>query len=369
MVKYRIGLTESEREDLKELLAKGRHATRKLTRARILRLSDEDKTAEEIGAALSISPSAVERTRRRCAEGGVPAALVDRPRPGAKLKLDERQQARLIAEACSKPGDDRARWTLKLLAGRGVELGLADTISPETVRSYLKNDLKPWQKQEGCIPEVSGDYVAAMEGVLDVYAEPYDPQRPVVGFDETPRQLIGEVRTPPPVQPDQPAREDTEYIRHGVAEVLLFCEPAVGRREAWVTEHRTKIDFAQAMERLTLAYPQAEVIRVVLDNLNTHKPGSLYEAFPPEKANAILKKLEFHHTPKHGSWLNMAEIEFSALSRQCLDQRTPDIETLKKRVDAWITTRNHDQTRIHWQFTSCQARKTMAHCYPAQSTG
>ena len=138
MVKYRIGLTESEREDLKELQAKGRHATRKLTRARILRLSDEDKTAEEIGAALSISPSAVERTRRRCAEGGVPAALVDRPRPGAKLKLDERQQARLIAEACSKPGDDRARWTLKLLAGRGVELGLADTISPETVRSYLK---------------------------------------------------------------------------------------------------------------------------------------------------------------------------------------------------------------------------------------
>jgi hypothetical protein len=158
-------------------------------------------------------------------------------------------------------------------------------------------------------------------------------------------------------------------VRHGVAEVLLFCEPAAGWREAWVTEHRTKIDFAQAMERVVLAYPQAEVIRVVLDNLNTHKPGSLYEAFPPEKANAILKKLEFHHTPKHGSWLNMAEIEFSALSRQCLDQRTPDIETLKKQVEAWKTVRNHDQVRIHWQFTSCQARKTMAHCYPAPSTG
>ncbi len=158
-----------------------------------------------------------------------------------------------------------------------------------------------------------------MEDVLDVYAELYDPPRPVVCFDETPHPLIGEVRTPQPVQPGQSAREDTEYIRHGVAEVLLFCEPAAGRREAWVTEHRTPIDFAQAIEHLTLAYLQAEVIRVVLDNLNTHKPGSLYEAFPPEKANAILKKLEFHHTPKHGNWLNMAEIKFSALSRQCLD--------------------------------------------------
>lgn len=138
MVKYRIVLTKSEREELEGLLKKGRHATRKVTRARILLFSDEGKTAEEIGAALSISPSTVERTRRRCAEDGVEAALVDRPRPGAKLKLDERQQAQLIAEACSTPGDDRARWTLKLLAGRVVELGLADSISPETVRSYLK---------------------------------------------------------------------------------------------------------------------------------------------------------------------------------------------------------------------------------------
>ncbi len=137
-MKYRIGLTESEREDLKELLAKGRHATRKLTWAQILLLSDEDKMAEEIGAVLSISPSTVERTRRRCAEDWVPAALVDRPRPGATLKLEERQQARLLAEACSKPGGNRARWSLKLLAGRVVELGLADAISPETVRSYLK---------------------------------------------------------------------------------------------------------------------------------------------------------------------------------------------------------------------------------------
>lgn len=216
---------------------------------------------------------------------------------------------------------------------------------------------------------MSGDYVAAMEAVLDLYEEPYNPQHPVVCFDETPRQLIGEVRKPEPMQPGQPVREDTEYIRNGVAEVLLFCEPAAGRREAWVTEHRTKIDFAQAMERLVGAYPEADTIRVVLDNLNTHKPGSLYEAFRPEKAHALLKKLQFHHTPKHGSWLNMAEIEFAALSRQCLDRRTPDIGTLQRQVAAWKTERNRDRIPIHWQFTSQQARQTMGHCYPTPSTG
>lgn len=208
-----------------------------------------------------------------------------------------------------------------------------------------------------------------MENVLDVYEAPYDPQRPVVCVDETPRQLIAEVRPPEPMQPGTPAREDAEYERKGVAEILLFCEPLAGRRAAWVTARRTKIEFAQMMERIVQAYPQADMIRVVMDNLNTHKAGSLYEAFPPEKANAILKKLEFHYTPKHGSWLNMAEIEFSALSRMCLDQRTPDIETLKKDVEAWQTERNRAGVRIHWQFTSRQARETMARCYPTQSTG
>lgn len=208
-----------------------------------------------------------------------------------------------------------------------------------------------------------------MEDVLDLYEEPYNPQRPVVCFDETPRQLIADARQSMPMEPGQPIREDTEFVRHGVAEIMLFCEPAAGQREVWVTEHRTRIDFALAMERVANAYPEVEVIRVVMDNLNTHKPGALYHAFPPEKAHAILNKLEFHYTPKHGSWLNMVEIEFSALSRMCLDKRTPDIETLEKEVEAWKTRRNHAQVRIHWQFTTSQARKTMARCYPPQSTG
>ena len=208
-----------------------------------------------------------------------------------------------------------------------------------------------------------------MEDVLDLYDAPYDRQRPVISFDETPRQLIDDARPPSPMQPGQPARQDTEYVRCGVADVMLFCEPATGQREAWVTERRTKVDFAQAMERLVQTHPHAEVIRVVMDNLNTHKPGSLYDTFPPDKANALLKKLEFHYPPKHGSWLNMAEIELAALSRQCLDRRTPDIATLTRLVDAWTTARNQAGTQIHWQFTSHQARRTMAHCYPSKPTG
>ena len=208
-----------------------------------------------------------------------------------------------------------------------------------------------------------------MEDVLDVYAEPYDPQRPVVCFDETPRQWVAEVRPPVAMQPGHPAKEDAEYVRHGVAEILLFCEPLAGRREAWVTEHRTQLDFAQRMEPIVQSYPQADRIRVVMDTLNTPKPGSLYDAFPPEKAHAILKKMEFRYPPKHGRWLNMAEIEFSALSRQCLDQGLPDIDTLAKNVAAWGAKRNRNKVPIRWQFTPRQARDTMARCYPPQSVG
>ena len=160
-----------------------------------------------------------------------------------------------------------------------------------------------------------------MEDVLDVYAEPYDPKRPVVCFDESPRQLIAEVRAPLPVEPGKPARQDTEYERKGVRDLMRICEPKRGFRDVLITERRTKIDFAQSMKHIVGLYPQAEVIRVVLDNLNTHKIGSLYDAFPPEQAHSIARKLEFHTPPKHGSWLNIAEIEWAVLANRCPDRR------------------------------------------------
>ncbi len=203
-----------------------------------------------------------------------------------------------------------------------------------------------------------------MEDVLELYAEPYDPTRPKVNFDETSKQLIKETRQPLPAQPGQPARFDYEYERQGTRNLFLFTEPQAGFRHVSVTEHRTMIDFAHQMKWLVdEAYPQAEVIRVVMDNLNTHKAASLYEAFAPEEARRIVKKLEFHYTPKHGSWLNMAEIEFSALGRD-LPDRVENKPTLERHAAAWQRRRNAATTRADWRFTTADARIKLRKLYP-----
>jgi DDE superfamily endonuclease len=215
---------------------------------------------------------------------------------------------------------------------------------------------------------VSGEFVAAMEDVLDLYAAPYDPQRPMVTFDETSKQLIGETRQPLPTQPGQPARYDYEYKRNGTRNIFLFCEPQAGWRHVAVTAQRTMEDFAHQMKWLVdERYPHADVIRVVLDNLNTHKPGSLYETFPPAEAHRLRQKLEFHYTPKHGSWLNMAEIELSVFARQCLQRRIATEATLVHELAAIEATRNAAQATIHWQFTTAAARVKLAHLYPSNS--
>jgi len=222
--------------------------------------------------------------------------------------------------------------------------------------------------QEWCIPEVGAEFVAPMEDVLDLYESPYDLARPVVCFDESPKQLIGEVRTPIPPQPGTPAREDTEYERRGVRDLMMICEPKRGWREVLITERRTKIDFAHCMRHIVQTYPDAAVIRIVLDNLNTHKPASLYEAFPPDEARAIAKKLEFHYTPKHGSWLNIAEIELAVLSNMCLSQRIPDEDSLRQQVEANVRERNAKATPVKWRFTTQNARRKLARLYPRIST-
>lgn len=215
---------------------------------------------------------------------------------------------------------------------------------------------------------MSADFVAAMEEVLDLYEQPYDEKRPVVCFDESPEQLIAEVRQPLPAEPGQPARHDVEYKRNGVRNLLMICEPRRGWREVRVTTTRNKIDFAQAMKQLAQTYASAEVIRVVLDNLNTHKIASLYEAFPPDEARALAKKLEFHYTPKHGSWLNIAEVEFAVLTNMCLKQRIGDEETLKRIVAANVAERNARAEPVKWRFTTADARKKLGRLYPVVST-
>jgi hypothetical protein len=205
-----------------------------------------------------------------------------------------------------------------------------------------------------------------MEDVLDLYAEPYDSKRPVVNFDETPYQLIREVRTPLPTQEGQPQRYDYEYKREGTCNLFVSLCSQAGWRHAKVTARRTKEDFAYAMRDLVdIHFPDAEVIRLVVDNLNTHTPAALYETFAPAEARRILRKLEFHYTPKHASWLNMVEIEIGVLVGQCLDRRIPDIETVKREVLAWQTSRNENQIKINWRFTTDAARKKLGRLYPS----
>ncbi len=205
-----------------------------------------------------------------------------------------------------------------------------------------------------------------MEDVLGVYTRPYDPSRPVVCLDETSRQVLAEVRTPLPLAPGTPRREDPEYVRHGVANLFLVCEPLRGWRAVVVSDRRTRRDWAACVKELAdTHYPSAEKIVLVMDNLNIHSPASLYEAFPPAEAKRLADRLEIHHTSRHGSWLNMAEIELGILQRQCLDRRMADQATLAREVAAWVTARNAADRRIDWRFTTDDARIKLKRLYPA----
>ncbi len=204
-----------------------------------------------------------------------------------------------------------------------------------------------------------------MEDVLEVYTRPYDPSRPQVCLDEKSKQLVREVREPLAAKPGRAARHDYEYERNGTANLFIVCEPLAGWRHISVTQRRTKLDWAHCIKELVdLHYPHAEKVVLVMDNLNTHTPAALYEAFAPTEARRIAQKLEIHYTPKHGSWLNMAEIELSVLARQCLEQRIPDPETLTGEVGAWEGERNTAESRIDWRFTSDEERIKLKHLYP-----
>jgi len=207
-----------------------------------------------------------------------------------------------------------------------------------------------------------------MEDVLELYAEEYDEKRPKVNFDETSRQLIADTRAPLQAASGRAQRYDHEYERKGTRNLFMICEPQTGWRHVEVTQRRTKTDFALQMKWLVdEGYPEAEKIRVILDNLNTHGPGSLYEAFEPGEARRLVEKLEFHYTPKHGSWLNMAEIELSMLQRQCLNRRIADEETLKREVEAWERQRNKAKETIDWRFKVTDAREKLKRLYPTNS--
>jgi transposase len=368
-LRYRVELSQTERTELTALLSAGKHAARRLKRAQILLAADAGASDDDIAISVGVGGSTVYRTKQRFVLGNLGAALSEVPRPGASRKLSGKEEALLVATACSKPPQGRSRWTLELLAGKLVSLTEHDSVSRETVRRRLaENGLKPWRKDMWCIPQVDGEYVARMEDVLDLYAEEPNPKCPVVCFDESPTQLIGEVRQPIPAAPGQLERYDCEYKRNGTTNLFIFLDVHRPWRKVKVTERRAAEDYAQCMHELVdVHYPDAEYIRVVQDNLSTHSAGALYQAFPPAEARRILRRLEFHYTPKHASWLNMVEIEIGVLRSQCLDRRIDTKEQLESEIAAWECQRNASGARIKWMFTTDKARAKMGRAYPVTS--
>jgi transposase len=366
-VRYRVELSQAERAELTALLSGGKHAARRLKRAQILLAADAGASDEEIAGSVGVGGSTVYRTKRRFVLGNLEAALSEEPRPGASRTLSGKEEALLVATACSSPPKGRARWTLELLAGELIKLTEHASVSRETVRRRLaENDLKPWRKDMWCIPQVNAEYVARMEDVLDLYAEQPDPRHPVVCFDESPTQLIGEVRLPIPAEPGQIERYDCEYKRNGTANLFVFLDVHRPWRKVKVTDSRAAVDFAACMRELTDAhFPKAERVRVVLDNLSTHSAGALYQAFPAAEARRVLRRLEFHFVPKHASWLNMVEIEIGVLRSQCLDRRIATREHLVSEIAEWERQRNASKAQIKWMFTTAKARTKMGRAYPA----
>jgi len=365
-IRYRVTLTTQERQQLDVLVRGGKTAARRIKRAQILLAADRGSQDEAIAQTIGVGTSTVYRTKQRFVEDGLERALNEAPRPGAPRKLDAADESLLIAVACSEPPDGRAKWTLDLLAGEMVRLTSHKAVSRDTVwRRLDEMSIKPWQEKMWCVPEINAEYVARMEDVLELYAEPPDPLRPVVCFDETPRQLIGEARVPIRAEPGKPRRSDYEYVRNGTANVFMFVDVNRPWRHAKVTDQRTCIDFAECMRDLVDDhYPEAERIRVVLDNLSAHSAAALYQAFAPAEARRILGRIEFHFTPKHASWLNMVEIESGVMVDQCLDRRIPDKATLIKQIAAWERRRNAEKASIDWVFTVDRARQKLGRAYP-----
>jgi transposase len=363
---YRVDLNQVERTELEILSSRGKHASRKLKRAQILLAADAGASDAEIERTLGVGGSTVYRTKRRFVEDGVAAALSEQPRTGAARKLTGKEEALLVATACSSPPAGCKRWTLELLADEVVRLTEHEELSRETVRRRLaENHLKPWRKDMWCIPKVDAEYVARMEDVLDLYGEEPDPMRPVVCFDESPNQLIGEVRAPIPAAPGRPERYDCEYRRNGTVNLFVFLDAHRPWRHVKVTDQRTARDFAECMRELVdVHFPQADCIRVVLDNLSTHTAAALYQTFPPGEARRVIRRLEFHYTPKHASWLNMVEIEIGVLRTQCLDRRIDNRQHMETEIAAWQHRRNASDARINWMFSTEKARTKLARAYP-----
>ena len=368
--KYIVTLTDEEQRILREMLSRGKAAARKLMHARILLKANAGPGGPNwsdaaIAEGLEVGRATVERVRKRFVEEGFEASLQRRKPLRAEAGRGWRSASDRVGV---QPGSGRSQSVDRAIVG-GSHGGLGvrgRRLQRHRGADAKKNELKPWLKKAWCIPpKANAEFVWKMEDVLEVYKRPYDPKRPVVCLDETSKQLIGEVRTPIPAAPGQVAQYDYEYVRNGVANIFMIFEPLAGQRAVEVTERRTRKDYAECLRTISdEMYAAAEVIVLVQDNLNTHSPASLYETFEPAEAKRIADRFELHYTPKHGSWLDMAEIELGILGRQCLSRRIENIEHLRRESKAWEAQRDTAHTKVNWRFTTRDARIKLKRLYP-----
>ncbi|WP_434683792.1 IS630 family transposase [Pseudanabaena minima] len=371
----KVYLTVEDRENLEQISRNGYAPAKKILHARILLMCDEGKyskrtwTDEEIAEALQVHRNTVGRIRQRFLQKGEKPALERQLRktPPTPPKVDGSSEAHIIALCCADPPEGRAEWTIRLLTSELKQRQVITEISASTVwRTPKKNELRPWKTQRFCIPERDlARFVAEMEVVLDLYSTEPCEEEPLIAMDEASKQLLGEVYPPIAMQPGQDKKEDYHYEREGVQALFMFVDPHRGWRRVSSRDSRTRIDWAEEIRQLLDEdYPNARKVKLLSDNLNTHNIASLYEAFPAPEAHRLARRLEIYHTPRNGSWLNVAETELSVLSKQCLDRRIPSKDKLKEEIDAWQKSRNQNASKVIWRFSTSDARVKLKHLYP-----
>jgi DNA-binding Lrp family transcriptional regulator len=345
------------------------------TRCAILLAADtskgrSEKTYREIASASGASEATVITTLKEFLTDGFTKMITPKRNPASdisRLKVTGDVEAKIIATACCAAPKGYVRWTLNLLYNQMMVVLEDISISRSTIgRILMKNDLRPHLNDYwGIPPEEDAEFVANMEDILDVYQKPYDPKYPLWCMDEKPYQILGEAREPLPMRPGDLAKVDSEYVRNGTVSIFCFIQPHTGKLLHSVEPTRTAVDWAEKIKYLVdEVEPDAEKIILVMDNLNTHNISSLYKAFRPEEARRIAKKLEVHYTPRHGSWLDIAEIGINIMTRECLDRRIPSIEALKEELKAWNDEYDKDPSPVNWQFQTTDSRIKLKRLYP-----
>lgn len=352
-------ISEQDRVAIRKIVRSGTHPARVICRAYVLNMSQKGLSPAEIADFLEITPRTVLNIRQNYRSGGLEKALYDDPRPGSPPKFDDRVKSTVVALACSNPPEGFDRWTLDLLASATKSFTDIKSISREKVRVILReHDIKPWFQKMWCVADLNETYIERMEDVLDLYTLDHDAKCPVVCLDEKPIQLHDDVRPSSGLNPGELRKVDYEYKRNGTANVFCAVEPKAGTYHLKVTKTRTAKDFAHFLRDLEKKYSSAEKIRLVMDNLNTHRKKSLIDSFGEESGSALWDRFEVHPTPVHASWLNQAEIAIGMYSRQCLGKtRIPTLDLLELKTERWGQYINKKKVSIKWGFTKEQARK------------